>query len=77
MRQFKIILPQDITIVIPIRDTVEYGSYPDFAEVNENYNLFEASEELRKIVLEAAITYGNGFYKKKYKSLFADMTGFS
>ena len=24
--------------------------------------------------MEAAITYGNGFYKKKYKSLFADMT---
>ena len=50
-----------------------YGFNPDFAEVNENYNLFEAPEELRKLVLEAAITYGNGFYKKKYKSLSGDM----
>ena len=53
--------------------SIVYGFYPDFAEVNENYNLFEAPEELRKLVLEAAITYGNGFYKKKYKSLSGDM----
>ena len=53
--------------------SIVYGFNPDFAEVNENYNLFEAPEELRKLVLEAAITYGNGFYKKKYKSLSGDM----
>ena len=53
--------------------SIVYGFCPDFAEVNENYNLFEAPEELRKLVLEAAITYGNGFYKKKYKSLSGEM----
>ena len=53
--------------------SIVYGFNPDFAEVNENYNLFEVPEELRKLVLEAAITYGNGFYKKKYKSLSGDM----
>ena len=56
--------------------SIVYGFYPDFAEVNENYNLFEAPEELRKLVLEAAITYGNGFYKKKYKSLSGDMVDY-
>lgn len=49
--------------------TIIYGFQPDFADVDENFNLNEAPEELRKAVLEAAITYGNGFYKKKYKTL--------
>ena len=49
--------------------SVVYDFHPDFADVDENFNLTEAPEELRKAVLEACITYGNGFYKKKYKTL--------
>lgn len=44
-----------------------YGFHPDFMEVDENFNLTEVPEELRKAVLEACITYGNGFYKKNTK----------
>ena len=49
--------------------SVVYDFHPDFVDVDENFNLTEAPEELRKAVLEACITYGNGFYKKKYKTL--------
>ena len=49
-----------------------YGFHPDFTDVDENFNLNEAPEELRNAVLEACITYGNGFYKKKYKTLTGD-----
>lgn len=49
--------------------SIVYGFQPDFADVDDNFNLNEAPEELRKAVLEAAITYGNGFYKRKYKTL--------
>ena len=49
--------------------SVVYDFHPDFVDVDENFNLIEAPEELRKAVLEACITYGNGFYKKKYKTL--------
>ena len=52
--------------------SIVYGFHPDFADVDENFNLNEAPEELRKAVLEACITYGNGFYKKKYKTLTGD-----
>lgn len=49
--------------------SVVYDFHPDFTDVDENFNLTEAKEELRKAVLEACITYGNGFYRKKYKTL--------
>lgn len=46
-----------------------YDFHPDFIDVDVNFNLNDSPEELRKAVLEACITYGNGFYKKKYKTL--------
>lgn len=49
-----------------------YKFHPDFADVDENFNLNEPLEELRKMVLETCITYGSGFYKKKYKNLTGD-----